>query len=88
MGELPSGPPPTGRIVVLVAVRLFSGTGGYNRRPMLKSAYTQTGDEMGIELSLMTLRRYAICWICSRLGWFESPITETISLLKRSRTGG
>jgi hypothetical protein len=28
MGEFPSGPPPVGSIVVLMAVRLFKGTGG------------------------------------------------------------
>jgi len=28
IGESPDGPPPVGRMVVLVAVRLLSGTGG------------------------------------------------------------
>lgn len=36
MGAVASGPPPWGKIVVLVAVRLFRGTGGNRRRPEIK----------------------------------------------------
>lgn len=31
-GERPSGPPPTGRVVVFLQNRVLIGTGGYNRR--------------------------------------------------------
>ena len=33
IGAVPSGPPPLGNIVALVAVRLFRDTGGNRRRP-------------------------------------------------------
>ncbi len=31
MGDFPSGPPPVGRTVVLIAVRVFTGSEGYSR---------------------------------------------------------
>ncbi len=36
MGAVASGPPPWGKIVVLVAARLFIGTGGNRRRPEIE----------------------------------------------------
>ena len=36
MGAVASGPPPWGKIVVLVAARLFTGTGGNRRRPEIR----------------------------------------------------
>ena len=56
IGDVPSGPPPLGRIVVLRAVRLFNGTGGYKRRPGIKElAMGKSGLERD---SILTLFNY------------------------------
>lgn len=46
-----SGPPPRGSIVVRVAVRLFRGTGGNNRRPERR----QEGEVREMQVNFKTL---------------------------------
>lgn len=56
MGAVASGPPPWGKIVVLVAVRLFRGTGGNRRRPEIK-------------LSVLSFVRGSKGWALGRNFW-------------------
>jgi hypothetical protein len=82
MGELPSGPPPVGSMVVRMAVLLFSGTGGYRRRPRAGLAYFITrvlalakitlSDDIAKEGHLLQLFATRMSVVSYRRGYFFS----------------
>ena len=59
-GDFRSGPPPVGKMVVLTAVRVFTGREGYRRRAVSVNNNVQSGLTTPDLLSLMTFWRYGI----------------------------
>ena len=77
-GEWPSGPPPVGSTVVLVAIRILTGTDRYSRRVRLKVSIICEGNYWDRNvLSLRTFCKYCILLRLSRFSFeFASQIDE------------
>lgn len=52
IGDLPSGPPPTGMVVLLLANRALPGTDGYRRRAFLREQEYDLID-LGLKLTFV-----------------------------------